>query len=147
MNTDIITQILKHLLRNSRAANRAVFSSGKFNPLNSIQSIVPSCYVSKIDPTGKGGSPWVAFYQFRPNDIESLIVIQDILRSLSFPLQKTFSYFIIPLKSRPSEHRTVRIFVISFCTIQLSTIRSIHYIKILNPSICSFSFYCFFIYS
>ena len=61
MNCDEITHILKHLLANSRARFLGVFASDKPPPLNTIQSLIRGCYVSNIDPTGKGGSHWVAF--------------------------------------------------------------------------------------
>ena len=71
-NTDEITHILKHHLDNSRARFLSVFASDKHAPLNSIQSLVPSCYVSNIDRTGKAGSHWVAFFHSRPNRLEFL---------------------------------------------------------------------------
>ena len=70
MNSDEITHILKHLLAHSRARFLGVFASDKLPPLNTIQSLIPCCYVSNIDPTGKGGSHWVAFFHSRPNRLE-----------------------------------------------------------------------------
>ena len=65
MHTDEITRILKHLLANSRARFLGVFASDILPPLKSIQSLVPSCNVSKMYPTGKGGTNWVIFSQSR----------------------------------------------------------------------------------
>ena len=62
MNSDEITHILKHLLAHSRAHFLGVFASDKLPPLNTIQSLIPCCDVSNIDPTGKGGYRWVAFF-------------------------------------------------------------------------------------
>ena len=62
MNTDSITVIIRKLLPHSRARFLGVFTSEKLPPLNAIQSRVPCCYVSNIDPTGQGGSHWVAFF-------------------------------------------------------------------------------------
>ena len=62
MNCDEITHILKLLLAHSRARFLCVFASHKLPPLNTIQSIIPCGDVSNIDPTGKCGSHWVAFF-------------------------------------------------------------------------------------
>ena len=62
MNSDEITHILKHFLAHSPARFLGVFASDKVPPLNTIQSLIPFCYVSNIDPAGKGGSDWVAFF-------------------------------------------------------------------------------------
>ena len=67
MNTNEITHNLKHLLGHSRARFLGFFAYDKIHPLNSIQYLVPCCYVSNIEPTGKGGSHRVAFFHSRPN--------------------------------------------------------------------------------
>ena len=66
MNTEEITRILKPLLTNSRARFLGVFASEKLPPLKTIQSLIPCCYVSKIDRTWKGGSKWVDFFHSKP---------------------------------------------------------------------------------
>ena len=58
MNTQEIMHILKLLLANSPGRFLSVFAFDKLHPLNSIQPLVPCCYVSNIDPTGQGGSHW-----------------------------------------------------------------------------------------
>ena len=70
MNTDEITHILKHLLANSRVRFLGVFASDKLRPLNTIQSLIPCCYASNIDPTGKGRSHWVAFFSLKTKSLE-----------------------------------------------------------------------------
>ena len=61
MNSDEITHILKHFLANSRGLFLDVFATYKSPPLNTIQSLIPFCYVSNIDQRGKGGAHWVSF--------------------------------------------------------------------------------------
>ena len=71
MNTDEITNMLKHLVANSRARFLGVFASDKPPPLNSIQSLVPCCYVSNIDHTGKRVSHYLAFFHSIQNRFET----------------------------------------------------------------------------
>ena len=58
MNTDEITNILNHLLANSRARLLGVFASDKLPPLNSIHVLFNSVMfqalilLGKADPTG-----------------------------------------------------------------------------------------------
>ena len=111
MNTDEITHILKHLLANSRERFLGVFASDKFPRLNSIQSLVPCCYVSNIDPTGKGGSHWVAYFHTRTNRLELIERDGRHPCEFRFLFQNPNKYFISHIKSKPLEPRSVVIFV------------------------------------
>ena len=70
MNTEEISFILKHLLSNSRTHFLGVFASDKLPPINTIAAYTPCCYVANTDPTGWGGSHWVAFFHPLPNKLE-----------------------------------------------------------------------------
>ena len=112
MNTDEITHLLKHLLAHSRAGFVPFFPSDKRPPLNTIQSLIPCCYVSNIDPTRKGGSHSAAFFHSRPNRLNFLIVMEDNHVNSAFHFQNPLKYFIIPTKYTPLEPGSVGILYI-----------------------------------
>ena len=87
INTEEITHILKQLLATSPARFLGVIATHNRPPLNSIQSLVPGCYLSNIDPTGKGGTYWVAFFHTTTNRLEFSRVMEENLVNLGSHFQ------------------------------------------------------------
>ena len=129
MNSDDITHILMHILSNYRARFLVVFDSDNLSPLISIQSLVSCCYVSNIEPTGKGGSHWVAFFHSRPNRLEFLDSDGRKPCEFGFSFPKSLQIFHNPYQIQAFGPMSVGIYVSSFFMIGLTTIHCIQYVK------------------
>ena len=73
-----------------------------------------------------------SLFHSSPNCLEFLIVMDDNLVNLAFAFQNPFKYFIIPIKSKPLEPRSVGTFVASLYIVDHISIDYSQYVKKLS---------------
>ena len=129
MNTEEIIHLLKNLLAHSRARFLGVFASDKLPPLNTIQSLIPCCLVSNIDPTGKGRSHCVDFSNSRPTRLEFFDSYGREPCEFDFSFPKSLQIVHNPYQIQAFEPRSVGIFVHTFSIIDITIMHWIQYVK------------------